>query len=538
MMNPKHSNLGKTLTAAAFILMSAGAIPSAQAQNADVILSNANILTVDKDFSIAQSLAIRGSRVLAVGTDQAVGQHKGPATRVIDLQGKTVIPGLIDNHFHFIRSVWNYQHEVRLDGVKSRKTALAMISKKARSTPPGDWITVIGGWTSAQFLDQPGGFSLAELDGAAPKNPLYLLRNYSTHYANSRALKLAGLDPADGARLRGRRSARPFNRFIGWRNKSASPQTIRSYMAALNALGLTTVYDVGRPSEGKLEPLATLAATGPMPLRVFHTLRYRATDKQSTIDALQLITKGRSRPLSMDAQFGIVGLGEHLYGPMHDRANRRDSWPEDIWGPVRSLATAAAKHGWPIHEHTASRVTVTQFLDLVEEIAVHTPKVKTLRWTLAHALGITEADAKRAARLGVAYGIHSSAIMNTRSQNRPLLGSIERSGVLWGLGSDGAIVAPINPFLTLGWVVTGRNIAGKEAWTMDQRVSRKAALIAHTLSNARLLFKEHEIGSLEKGKMADLVVLDQDFMTVPENEIAAIRPVLTMTGGRIVYERK
>ncbi len=538
MINPKHSRLGKTLAAAAIILLSASALPSAQAQHADIMLSNAKILTVDQDFSIAQSLAIRGSRILAVGTDQAVGQHKGPATKVIDLQGKTVIPGLIDNHFHFIRSVWNYQHEVRLDGIKSRKTALAVISIKARSTPPGNWITVIGGWSPAQFLDQPGGFSLAELDSAAPKNPLYMLRNHSTHYANSMALKLAGLDPADGARLRGRRSARPFNRFVGWRNKSASPQAIHSYMAVLNALGLTTVYDVGRPSEGKLEPLATLAGSGPMALRVFHTLRYRATDQRSTEDALQQIAKAHSRPLSMGAQFGLVGLGEHLYGPMHDRANRRDSWPEKIWGPMRGLATAAAKHGWPIHEHTASRVTVAQFFDLVEEIAVHTPKVKALRWTLAHALAITEDDAKRAARLGVAYGIHSSAIMNTRSQNRPILGSIERSGVLWGLGSDGAIVAPINPFLTLGWVVTGRNIAGKEAWTKDQRVSRKAALIAHTRSNAKLLFKEKEIGSLEAGKMADLVVLDQDFLTVPENQIAAIRPVLTMTGGRIVFERK
>ena len=138
----------------------------------------------------------------------------------------------------------------------------------------------------------------------------------------------------------------------------------------------------------------------------------------------------------------------------------------------------------------------------------------------------------------MAVAVHSQAMMSSRSHNRPPLGSIERSGVLWGLGSDGAIVAPINPFLTLGWAVTGRNIAGQRAWSEDQRVSRKAALIAHTINNAKLLFKEESLGSLETGKLADLVVLDRDYLTVPPEQIAAIRPVLTMTGGRITFEEK
>ena len=524
-----------TLTVLTWALVS---VPESGAQSADIILSNGKILTVDLEFSVAHSLAIAGGRIVAIGSAQTVARHKGPNTRTIELGGKTVIPGLIDNHFHFIRSVWNYQREVRLDGVTSRARALAMIAARAAAAPKGQWTTVIGGWSPGQFHDEPGGFSLAELDAAAPDNPVYIQQSYRTAYANSLALKAVGRDPAEGARMRGRQSFRPFGRHIGWRNKSSSKKAILAYMAELNRVGLTTVYDIGRPSEGKLAPLASLAAAGPMPLRVFHTLRYRASDPESTAAALKLITDGAAKPFNVTDQFGVIGLGEHIYGPMHDRANRRDRWEEAVWGPVRTIARSAAEHGWPIHEHTMSGVTISQFIDLVEEIAFRTPKVKELRWTLAHSLGITEPDLNRARELGLAVAVHSQAMMNSRSRNRPPLGSIERSGVLWGLGSDGAIVAPINPFLTLGWAVTGRNIAGQRAWSEDQRVSRKAALIAHTINNARLLFKENSLGSLETGKLADLVVLDRDYLTVPPEQIAAIRPVLTMTGGRIAFERK
>lgn len=511
--------------------------PDAKAQSADVIFSNGKILTVDPGFSIAHSLAIRNGRIIAVGAETVVARHKGPDTRVIDLSGKTVIPGLIDNHFHFIRSVWNYQREVRLDGVMSRAKALSMIAATAKSAPKDQWITVIGGWSPGQFRDKRGGFTLAELDAAAPNNPVYIQQSYRAAYANSLALRAAGVDSSNGAEMRGRHSFRPFQRFVSWRNKSADAKAILAYMAALNRIGLTAVYDVGRPTEGKLAPLVKLASAGPMPLRVFHTLRYRATDPESTDNALKLISDGAQRPFTTTDQFGLVGLGEHIYGPMHDRPGRSTRWPEEVWGPVRTIANAAAKHGWSIHEHTMSAVTVSQFIDLVGEIAEHTPEVTKLRWSLAHALGITEPDLKRARDLGVTVAVHSQAMMNPRSRNRPPLGSIERSGILWGLGSDGAVVAPVNPFLTLGWAVTGRNIMGQIAWSEDQRVSRKAALIAHTINNAKLLFKERDLGSLETGKLADLVVLDRDFMTVPAEKIAEIQPLITVVGGRVTFER-
>lgn len=512
-----------------------GGTAFAQAEN--TIYLNAKILTVDANFSIAQSMAVREGRIIAVGSVEAVKQQVPQTAQIVDLGGRTVIPGLIDNHLHFIRSVWNYQREVRLDGIFSRRDALSLISARAKTVLPGSWITIIGGWSPNQFYDKRGSFTLDELDTVAPNNPIYIQKSYRTAYANSMALKAAGKNPANGAAIHGRRNFRAFNRFISWRNKSASSKAILTYMTALNRVGLTSVYDVGRPSEGKVEPLGKLAAKGPMPLRVFYTLKYRATDTESTDAALKLISQGSYRPLSADNQFGLIGLGEHIYGPMHDRPNRQQRWGESIWEPVRTIATTAAKNGWPIHEHTMSQVTISQFLELIAEIATHTPQVKELRWTLAHALGITESDLNRAKSLGVNVAIHSQAMMRSRSRNRPPLGSIARSGVLWGLGSDGGIVAPINPFLTLGWAVTGQNIKGEEAWSQDQRVSRKTALIAHTINNAKILFKEKDLGSLEIGKLADFVVLDGDYLTVPASKISKIQPYQTVVGGKVVYEQ-
>jgi len=159
--------------------------PGTMEPGADTVLLNAKILTVDDEFSVAEALAINGSRIAAVGSNDAITALAGTATRVIDLQGKTVIPGLIDNHMHFIRAGQRWNLQARIDGVNSRSEALAIIAEKAASMPPGDWLMVQGGWRENQFADQPGGFTLEELDAAAPENPLFLQITYQAVYANS-----------------------------------------------------------------------------------------------------------------------------------------------------------------------------------------------------------------------------------------------------------------------------------------------------------------------------------------------------------------
>jgi len=170
------------------------AFPVLAAGPADTILVNGKIVTVDGRFTIAQGVAIRGQRIVAVGATAKILKLKGADTKVIDLVNKTVIPGLIDNHAHFIRAP---EHdEMRLDGVTSRKRALAMLAERVRAAKPGEWIVTLGGWSEEQFTDDPRGFPLDELARIAPGNPVVLQAVYNQSYLNGAALKAIGINEA------------------------------------------------------------------------------------------------------------------------------------------------------------------------------------------------------------------------------------------------------------------------------------------------------------------------------------------------------
>lgn len=179
------------------------ATPTASTETADTVFLNGKVLTVDAGFSVAEAIAIKGERILAVGENASVQVHVGESTKTIDLSGKTVIPGLIDNHMHFIRAAQRWNLQARIDGINNRQEALDAISEKANSMPPGEWLMVQGGWSEGQFADEPGGFTLAELDAAAPNNPLFLQILYTTAYANSLALEAVGVSPDEGAQHKG-----------------------------------------------------------------------------------------------------------------------------------------------------------------------------------------------------------------------------------------------------------------------------------------------------------------------------------------------
>ena len=260
------------------ILAALGAFAHAQS-NADTIVTNGKILTVDAGFSVVQALAIRDGRIVARGTSQEVARYVGPDTRVIDVAGATVIPGLIDNHFHFTRGADTWHQQSRFEGVDSRREALRILAAKAASLSPGEWIMVQGGWTPRQFADAPGGFTLEELDGVAPKNPLFVQEGYSVVYANSLALKAVGLNPADGARrnAQGLVSFQPPMALYDAMPKTSAAQreqNLTDFMRALNAVGLTGVYSLGQS-----DFLAARAAKGPLPIRLWETLPFNATDR-------------------------------------------------------------------------------------------------------------------------------------------------------------------------------------------------------------------------------------------------------------------
>jgi predicted amidohydrolase YtcJ len=496
-------------------------------QNVDTVVTNGKILTVDADFRVVEALAINDGRIVARGTSAEVARYAGPHTKVIDVKGATVIPGLIDNHFHFTRAVERWHQQARFEGVNSRREALRILAAKAASLKPGDWIMVQGGWTPRQFADAPGGFTLEELDGVASKNPLFVQEGYSLVYANSLALKAVGLNPADGAR----RNAAGLVSFqppmalydaMPPASLAQLDQNLTGFLHEMNAVGLTGIYSLGSSAF-----LAGRAAKGPLPLRLWETLPVNATGPASAIKAAALIE--RSRPNQFDGQFGTFGLAETLYRPFFDLAPRKQPWPAEIMNEYGKLATAAARAGWHIHEHVINNSAVTDLLDTLDRVN-KIERIDRLRWTLGHVYDISPTNIARAKALGMTLGVHGAAMQ--AAAHMPLR-KIADSGIMFGLGTDATIVSHYSPFVTLGWVVSGLDVGGNRV--LDETLTREEALTAHTRSNAYLFFQENALGSLEVGKQADLVVLDRDYMTVPAADIKHIHPTLTMVGGRVVF---
>ncbi len=549
-------------TACAVALVVSGILPADSfAESADVALVNGKVLTVDANFSTQQAVAVRGERIVSVGSNSRIRPWIGADTRVIDLQGKTLIPGLIDNHVHFVRHALRWEHEARIDGIVSRAKALSVISSKAKSMRPGQWVLVIGGWSPEQFRDKPGLFTKAELDRAAPNNPVFVQQSYRLMILNSLALQRAGIDESAGDR-RGWRIARSdsgsptgviFGRraiFHFWRR--ALPEVtedkiisgMRKMMAAFNRVGVTSLLELGGGGvrDETYELIRKrLARRNGLTVRIFHTPRFRVRTPEKNKEVIKRIRA--SRPEKSVKMMGEIALGEHLYAPIHDSPFRPSRASDADYEEFAKVSEAAVDGGWTVHEHAFRDSTITRYLHIFERLN-RRKKMTHLRWSIHHADFISKRNVERTKALGMTLALHSKMTilgaalrrrLGDRALSLPPLRTVQNSGVVWGLGTDAGVVAPYPPLLSLWWAVTGRDLSGEVALAATETVSRKNALIAHTRSNAYLLFKEDELGSIEKGKLADMVALDRDYMTIPAERIRDIKPLLTMVGGKVVF---
>ena len=530
----------------------------ARAQDAaDLVLVNGKIVTVDDRFTIAQALAIRGGRVVAVGTSADVEKLTGAGTRTIDLSGRTVIPGLIDNHAHWIRAA---EHdEVRFDGVLSRARALRLVAERAAKVPAGEWIAVLGGWSEEQFTDDQSRFTRAELDAVAPGHPVALQSVYNHTVLNSAGLKAAKIDAETPDPPRGRiereAGGQPTGMVTGAGGVAFVAAKIplkdldtwiantRRLVTYLNAMGVTAWLDAGGRGMGArhYEPYRLLAEKGELNIRAFYTeIRQPFTPAQAdaTIAEIRQLV-----PFQGNDYFGNVGWGESGYAPLTTQLLRPggNTRPEDL-AQLERIAMALAERGIYFNSHVEMENVIDAFLDVYEEVDKVHP-IKGLHWSFAHLDQVTEKQLERMKRLGMMAQIHSrpliqGALMHKahgdKAWDMPPFRRVQDSGIHWGLGSDATAVTPSNPFYTLSFAVTGEMIGGRKV--NRQSISREEALIAHTRSNAAFLFQENNLGSLAPGKYADLLVLDRDYLTVPASEIKDIRPLVTMVGGKIVYE--
>ena len=522
----------------------------------DTIVVNGKIVTVDDRFSIVQALAIKNQRVIATGSNADIRKLAEANTNVIDVRGRTVIPGLIDNHSHWIRAA---EHdELRLDGVTSHAEALRMLSARVRSAKPGEWVGVLGGWSEEQFTDEPRGFPLAELDKLAPDTPLAVQSIYNHTYLNTAGLRAAKIDestpnPVNGTiekdtagKLTGVVRGAGGVAFVAARipklQNEARMANAKKLVGYLNSLGLTAWGDAGGRgmTAGHYEPYRLLADKNELDIRVFWTtIRQPATPEQ--VDKV-LAEIPNLKPFQGNDYMDHIGWGESVYSPVTTQLLRvQKAVNAEALNQKMRIASALARHGIYLNSHVEMNGPIEQFVAAYEELNKTHP-IKGLRWSFSHLDQIDEQQLSRMKRLGMTAQIHSRPLIQgvlmhkvhgEAAWDMPPFRRVQDSGIVWGLGSDATAVTTSNPFYTLGFAITGKMVGGHHV--NRQNITREEALIAHTRSNAFILFQEGNIGSLQKGKYADLLVLDRDYMTVPVDAIKDLKPVITMVGGKIVY---
>jgi predicted amidohydrolase YtcJ len=537
---------------AAFLLALSAA---AWSQSADTVLINGKILTVDSQSSVREAIAIRGGRILAVGSTADIRKLAGPSTRSIDLQGRTVIPGLIDSHLHAIRAALSFSTEVNWIGARSLPEALGRIHDAAKTMQSGAWLIVAGGWNIDQFQERRRP-TQAELVAAAPDNPVYVQLGYGWAVITPVGLKALNIstdaDLPSGGRLEKDAAGKPTGGITGGQNaiialfdrlpKPTFDQQVdgtRKFFRELNRLGLTGVVDPGGnnllPSD--YQALFQVWRQGQLTMRVAYALcgNNAGAEFEEFKNLTQLLPMGFG-----DDMLKFNGLGERITAAMNNN-NRPSATDKEKYAQI---AKWAAERGMSLTMHWANDASVGQLLDIFESVNKEVP-IQDLRWSIAHLNDASEQSLRRMKALGVGWTVQDAMYFGgdqfrqtsgvEAARRAPPVVTGANLGVAIGAGTDAHRVASYNPFTALQWFLDGKTVAGVAIRGPEETPSRIEALRLYTLGSAWFSFDETQRGSLETGKLADLAVLSKDYMTVPVDQVGGIESLLTMVGGKIVY---
>jgi len=511
----------------------------AWSQSADTALVNGKILTVDSKFSTREAVAIRDGKIMVVGSNVEIRKLSGPRTHVIDLQGRTVIPGLIDSHMHAIRAGQTFGSEVNWVGATSLVEALGRIHEASQNKKPGAWLIVAGGWNVAQFKEKRRP-TQADLVAAAPNNPVYIQLGYDWVVMTPAGFKTLSINsdadlPRPGKLERDANGAATGAIDGGGGNGVAialfdrlphptfdeQVQGTKNFFRELNRLGLTGVGDPGGNNvnpedyqsvfkvwrEGKLTLRIAYSLCGPTPGSEFEELK----------SLTQMLPLGFG-----DELLKFNGLGERITWGM----NNNDKPTGDDKDNFYQIVKWAAQRGLPVTIHWPRNETVDTLLSIYERVNKEFP-VTDLRWSVAHLTNASPQSLQRMKAMGMGWTIQ-----------RPDAASVENAkelGVMMGAGTDAHRVASYNPFTALAWSLLDSKNAGGVQRGAEQTPTRTDALRAYTIGSAWFSRDEDKRGSLEPGKLADLAVLTKDYMTVPLDQIGSIESLLTMVGGKVVY---
>jgi len=527
----------------------------AWAQTADTILTNGKIITVDQQFSIQEAVAVRDGKILSVGKTADIRKLAGPNTRLIDLQGRTVIPGLIDSHLHGIRAALSFSTEVNWIGASSLDDALGRMTQASRTMKPGAWLIVAGGWNVQQFKERrlP---TQAELVTAAPNNPVYVQLGYSWVMMNPAGYKSMNIsseaDLPAGATFEKTPDGKPSGAIRGSQNaivalfdklpKPSPDQQIdgtKKFFQELNRLAITGFVD---PGGNNLFPTDYPAVfdvwrKGQMTVRVAFALNGQTPG--SEFEDYQNLT--RLLPMGFgDDMLKFNGIGERITWEMNNNEKPTPAQKERYYQIIKW----AAEQGMSLTMHWNRDASVDELLSLFEKLNAEVP-ITGLRWSIAHLNDASEKTLRRMKALGVGWTVQDAMYFDGEQFLRqngaeaarrvPPVNSARKLGVTVGAGTDAHRVASYNPFTALQWFLDGKTVGGTAIRGPEETPSRGDALRLYTMGSAWFSHDEKTRGSLEVSKFADLAVLSKDFMTVPVEEIGGIQSLLTMVGGKIVY---
>jgi predicted amidohydrolase YtcJ len=545
----------------------------APAEPADLVITNGKVVTVEDGAADAQAIAVRGSRIVAVGTNAAIKPLVGPKTQVIDVKGQLVIPGFIEGHGHFT-GIGNTELGLKLMNTKSWDEIVNMVAARAKTAKPGEWIYGRG-WHQEKWSARPTpnveGFPLHDaLSKASPNNPV-VLTHASGHatFVNAKAMELSGIsaatkDPEGGDLIRDAKgnptgllretASRLIRRGRGAPELSPAEAADRERkiieLAAKEVLskGVTSFQDAGSSFED-VDRFKAAADAGTLGVRLWVMIRQgndalrQNLAKYRMVDHADGMLTVRAIKHSIDGALG--SRGAWLLEPYSDKP---DDTGDNTTPPatIRETAKLALEHGYQLCVHAIGDRANRETLDIFEE-AFKGRDGKALRWRVEHAQHLHPNDIPRFGKLGVVasmQGIHCTSdapyvparLGNTRAaEGAYVWQKLMKSGALVTNGTD-APVEDVDPIASY-YATVSRKIKDGTVFYPDQRMSRMEALRSYTINTARAAFEENSKGTLKAGKYADIVVLSKDILTMPEDQIPTAQVMYTIVGGKIQFKR-
>ena len=533
--------------------------------NADLVLINGRFATLDPAAPQATAVAITNGRFAAVGTEREVMGLRGASTKVIDLKGRRVVPGLIDSHMHVIRGGLNYNMELRWDGVRSLAQALRMLKEQVARTPAPQWVRVVGGFTEHQFAEKrlP---TLAELNAIAPDTPVFILHLYDRALLNAAALRAVGYtrdtpNPPGGEIVRDARGnptglllAQP-NAAILYGTLARGPKlpveyqknSTRHFMREINRLGVTGVIDAGGGAQNYPDDyrvVEELHAAGELTVRIAYNL---FTQKSGEELADFRTWSSKVSPGQGDDFYRHNGAGEMLVysaADFEDFRVARPDLPAKMESDLEPVVRLLAEKRWPWRLHATYDETISRALDVFEKVNRDVP-FAGLHWFFDHCETISDRSIDRIAALGGGIAIqHRMAYQGeyfverygrAAAERTPPIRRMLEAGVPVGAGTDATRVASYNPWVALEWLVTGRTVGGLTLYKESNRLDRLAALRLWTDTNTWFSSESGKKGRISTSQLADLAVLSDDYFSLPEECISDITSVLTIVGGKVVH---